>query len=182
MFNKFLFAALLIIAFVLIGTAQTTGLKDYYNKENKVGFKYPAKKWKMEKEESQYVSGEESGFNLLADIRREDNALPENISEAEVSLKTAALDEPTCTAMKIDNLNPYKTIAKKIGTRKFYYVETDDGSAGHISVTQFYRTFNDGRCYELAFTTFGENTRKRAQSNKIMDQQFNSILRSLYFK
>src|SRR5213596_140848 len=99
MIKRILLIVLLTIASAAIASAQTAGLKNYYNKENKVGFKYPATKWKVEKEESQYIIGEEPEFTLLVDIRREDNALPGAISHAEVSLRTAAIDQATCQAM-----------------------------------------------------------------------------------
>lgn len=182
MLNRIVLRVLLTIAFAVITTAQTAPVKNYYNKENKVGFKYPATRWKMGKEESNYMSGEEPGFTVLVDITRDDNALPGAIMQAEVSLKTTAIDKATCTAMEIGNIDPYKPVAKKIGNRTFYYVETSEGATGHSSETQFYRTFNDGRCYELAFVTYGENSKNRFQSDKLMERQFSAILRSLYFK
>lgn len=64
---------------------------------------------------------------------------------SEVSLKTAAIDQATCKAMKIENVDPFKPIAKKIVTHTFYYGEAFEGATGHSSETRFYRTFNDGR-------------------------------------
>jgi|ERR1051326_358405 hypothetical protein len=177
---------LMTIASAVIATAQKATFKTYYNKENKVGFKYPAAKWKVAKEESQYWGGvEEPGFTSLVDLMRDDAALPGSVFQAEVSLKTAAIDEATCMAMKIGNLTDpnIKPVAKKIGARTFSYLTDSEGATGHASITQFYRTFNDGRCYELGFMTWGANNgAKRDRSDKAMDQQFSALLRSLYFK
>jgi len=187
MIKSILLVVLLTIASAVVATAQTAALKTYYNKESKVGFKYPAAKWKVAKEESQYWTGEEPGFTLLADVMRNDPALPGSLSQVEVSLKTAAIDEATCTAMRIENFNTddpaAKPTAKKIGTRTFYHLTGSDGAMGRASIMQFYRTFNDGKCYELGFMTYGSNDgAKRSRADKTMDQQFSAILRSLYFK
>ncbi|HYW74449.1 MAG TPA: hypothetical protein VE961_25725 [Pyrinomonadaceae bacterium] len=188
MTRRILLVLLLTIASTVVATAQTAAVKDYYNQENKVGFKYPAAaRWKVEKEESSYWSGsEEPGFTTLVVLQRNDAALPgDDIVEAAVSLKTATIDEATCTAMKIGNFAEpdTKVVAKKFGTRTFYYLWGSDGATGHSSWTQFYRTFNDGRCYELGLNTYGGNSgAKRARADKKMDQQFIAILRTLYFK
>src|SRR5215471_15265129 len=126
MTKRILLVVLLTIASAVVVTAQKAAMKDYYKQENKVGLKYPAAaRWKVEKAESSYWSGsEEPGFTTLVVLQRNDAALPgDDIVEAAVSLKTATIDEATCTAMKIDNFgdSDSKVVAKKIGTRTFYY-------------------------------------------------------------
>jgi hypothetical protein len=52
---------------------------------------------------------------------------------------------------------------------------------GHTGTTDFYRTFHDGKCYELAFMKYGAIARKREPGEKALDRQFSAIRRSLYF-
>jgi hypothetical protein len=188
MLKRILFATLLTIASAVIATAQTAALKNYYNQENKVGFKYPASwatgkaKWDVGTKTS-WIEGEEPGFTVLVDLSKA-NLNIGYVSQAEVALTAATIDEAACKAMNIGNINKVedKPVAKKVGTRTFYYLEAMDGAAGSAGITDYYRTFHDGRCYELAFLKFGRNTPRRPDAKeKALDRQFNAILRSLYF-
>jgi len=188
MLKRILLVVLLIMVSAVIATAQTAALKNYYNQENKVGFKYPANwaagkaKWTVGTKPA-LISGEEPGFTVLVDLSNPDLHIG-YVSQAEVALTVATIDEATCKAMNIGNINKVQDqpVAKKVGARTFYFLEADDGAAGSVGTTDYYRTFHDGRCYELAFLKFGRNTPKRPDAKeKALDRQFNAILRSLYF-
>ena len=188
MLIRILLVALLTIASAVMATAQSPALKNYYNQENKVGFKYPASwatgkaKWDVVTKTAS-MEGDEPGFTVLVGLSK-DNLNIGYVSQAEVALKVATIDEATCKAMNIGNITRAedKPVAKKVGTRTFYYLEAVDGAAGSAGITDYYRTFHDGRCYELAFMKFGRNTPKRPEAKeKALDRQFNAILRSLYF-
>ena len=187
MLTRILLVALLTIASAAIATAQTAGLKNYYNQDNKVGFKYPAswasgkRKWDVKTERVTLIDGEEPEFTVLVDLSNSN--LISSATRAEVSLSTAAIDEATCKAMKIGNINPDqpKPITKKIGTRTFYYISTSDSGMGHGATIEYYRTFNDGRCHELAFSKYGSLTAKPDRAERALDQQVSAVRRSLYF-
>jgi len=189
MLKRILLVVLLTIASAVITTAQTAALKNYYNQENKVGFKYPASwakgkaKWDVGTK-TNWMEGEEPGFTVLTDLSNPQLRIGSYVNQAEVALSVAAIDEATCKAMKIGNINqsPDKPVTRKIGTRSFYTISASSGAAGSVGDTDYYRTFHEGRCYELAFMKFGRNTPKRPDAKeKGLDKQFNAILRSLYF-
>jgi hypothetical protein len=185
MIKRILLVVLLTIASAAVATAQTAALKNYYNQENKVGFKYPASwttgktKWDVGTKTVQ-IEGD-PGFTVLMDLSNPELKPASAVSQAEVALSVAAIDQATCQAMK-DPATETKAVARKVGTLAFSYVETEDSGMGRSGTTDHYRTFQDGRCYELAFLKYGEITRKRPdRGERTLDQQFNAILRSLYF-
>jgi hypothetical protein len=188
MLKRILLVILLTIASAVIASAQTATLKNYYNQENKVGFKYPASwasgksKWDVGTKTA-WMEGEEPGFTVLMDLSKPALNLG-YLSQAEVALTMATIDEASCKEMNIGNINKVKDkpVVKKVGTRTFFNLEAEDGAAGSAGTTDYYRTFHDGRCYELAFLKFGRNTPKRPDAKeKALDRQFNAILHSLYF-
>jgi hypothetical protein len=189
MLKRILLVVPLTMASAAIATAQTASLKNYYNQENKVGFKYPASwasgkgKWKVGDKELQ-MGGEEPEFTVLVDLATPESWVRGGVTQAEVSLKAATMDEATCKAMKIGNLNGSegKPRTRKAGTLTFSYLETSDSGMGRSGETEFYRTFHDGKCYELAFYKYGAITRKTEPGEKVLDQQYTAILHSLYFK
>jgi len=194
MTKRILLAVLLTIASTIVATAQTAAVKDYYNQENKVGFKYPASwaapgrgQWKVVKEgeESPLMGGnpQESGFNLLVALApASDRWFAGGVTAAEVALKVATIDEATCKDVKAIDGNVDKTRTEKIGARTFYYIVSDNSATGHTTATHFYRTIQDGKCYELLFMRYGEIDRKKEPGEKVLDQQYTAILHSLYFK
>jgi hypothetical protein len=191
MTKRILLVVLLTIASAVVATAQTAAVKDYYNQENKVGFKYPASwaapgkgQWKLGKEENQIGGGaEEHGFTVLVDLQpASDQWFAGGVSQAEVSLKVATIDEATCKDMKKMDASVDKTLSEKIGARTFYYIVSYDSGMGHTGATHFYRTYEDGKCYELGFLRYGAIIRKKEPGEVKLDQQYTAILHSLYFK
>jgi hypothetical protein len=190
MLNRILLMALLTIAPVTIAAAQTARMKNYYNQENKVGFKYPASwaapgkgKWTLGREENQ-IGGitKEDGFTVLVDLKpASERWVAGGVTEAEVSLKVATIDEATCKDVKKIDPNVDKTLSEKIGARTFYYIVSDDSAMGRTGTTHFYRTIQDGKCYELAFLRYGAINRKKEPGEKVLDRQYTAILHSLYF-
>ena len=189
MLKRILLVVLLMIASAAIATAQKAALKNFYNQENKVGFKYLANwttgksKWDVGTKMA-WIDSEEPGFTVLVDLSNPDLKIRSYVDQAEVALSVAAIDQATCKAMNIGNINKVqdKPVTRKVGTRTFSYIGAEDGAAGSVGTTDYYRTFQDGKCYELAFMKFGTNTPKRPDANeKALDRQFNAILRSLYF-
>jgi len=191
MTRRILLVVLLTAASAVAVTAQTAAVKDYYNQENKVGFKYPASwgapgkgQWKLGKEEHQIGGGvEEPGFTVLVDLTPSDEWRGAGgVTQAEVSLKVATIDEATCKDMNKLDPDAGKTRSEKIGTRTFYYIVGYDSGMGHTGATHFYRTFQDGKCYEMAFLRYGAIVRKKEPGEITLDQQYTAILHSLYFK
>ena len=179
MLTRILFVVLFTVGCAAITTAQTATLKSYYNPEHKAGFKYPAN-WKLSKQEGSLDN--EPGFNALAGLDPAASALRGQLKQAAVTLAMAATDEATCKAFNIGNINkePDKPRIKKIGNLTFYNIFSSDGAAGSIGITDYYRTFYNGRCYELSFMKFRSNQPKDDRYVKAMDQQFDAILRSFY--
>src|SRR6185369_7908935 len=103
MLKRILLVVLLTIASAVIASAQNAVLKNYYNQENKVGFKYPAS-WATGKTKWEVVTktagmeSDEPGFAVLLDLSK-DNLNIGYVSQAEVALKVAPIDEAACKAM-----------------------------------------------------------------------------------
>src|SRR5436189_6473134 len=102
MLKRILLVMLLTIASAVIATAQTAALKNYYNEQNKVGFKYPASwasgksKWDVGTKTA-WMEGEEPGFTVLVDLSKP--ALNMGyLSQAEVALTVATIDQAACKA------------------------------------------------------------------------------------
>lgn len=191
MLKRILLVMLLTVASAAVATAQTAAMKTYYNQENKVGFKYPANwaapgkgHWKMGEEQNQIGGGtKEDGFNVLVDLMpASERWFAGGVTQAEVSLKVATIDEATCKDMKKMDANVDKTLSEKIGARTFYYVVSEDSAMGSTGATHFYRTFQDGKCYEMGFLRYGSIGRKKEPGERTLDQQYTTILHSLYFK
>jgi hypothetical protein len=181
-----LFIMLLIIGSAVIATAQTAALKNYYNKENKVGFKYPAK-WKLEAGKT----NDEGKRKSLVDLDPPAASIRGQLSEASASLSVWASDLEACKTFKDEDTTPAgltreggkrdKPVTRKVGNLTFYLIAEWEGAAGTVAADDYYHTFRDGRCYELSFSTSGHDASQPDRYQRAMDQNFKGILRSLYF-
>jgi hypothetical protein len=179
MLERILLVVLLTITCAAIATAQTAALKNYYNAEYKVGFKYPAN-WKLGKENSKV--DDEPGFTAVADLDPAASSIRGQLKEAAGKLSVGQTDEAACKVYTIP-ITPDrdKPVATKVGPLTFYRMSGSDGAAGSIGYTDFYRIFHGGRCYELSFMKFQLNARDKDRYVRAIEQQFNAILGSLYF-
>jgi hypothetical protein len=111
-------------------------------------------------------------------------SLQGSVYQAEVAVSVAMTDEGTCKAMNIGNIQKVKgklTTVSSGGITYSFIEATDNDTVGKARTTHYYRTFLDGRCYELAFLKWGDATAKRPdQYERALDQQYNAILRSVF--
>ena len=181
MIQKSLVLVLLTIGFASIAIAQTAPLKTYYSSEQKVGFRYPDS-WRLSKENQSM--DDEPGFTILTGVEPAATALRGQLRQASVKLAIGGTDEAECKAFNVSNINKDQEtpLTKKVGKLTFYEISASDGAAGSVGLTNYYRTFHNGRCYELSFMIFRRNSRTDDRYVKAMDRQFNAILGSVYFK
>lgn len=178
MLRRILLVVLLTIAFATLATAQTAGLKSYYNREYKVGLKYPTN-WKLTKQN-------DDGKDVhLAWFDPPKASLRGQLRKASVGLWVSAtkFDEAECLSFrdestKWEQANP---VAKKVGTLTFYQKTASDGDVDTGRNASYYRIFHGGKCYNLMFDTFEVNAPEDDRYVKTVKQQFDAILHSLYF-
>jgi|ERR1051326_388654 hypothetical protein len=161
MTKRILLVVLLTIASALVATAQTANVKDYYNDENKVGFKYPA-----------------SWAAPAASLRGQ-------LQEASVGLWVAGEmkpDKDVCMTFKDIHSDGQqnKPVTRKVGALTFYQMTNSDGGAGTFKTTNIYRVFHGGQCYNLSFETLARAPQDDRYV-KAVNRQFDAILRSFYF-
>ena len=178
MHQKFLFITLLIIGSAVVGTAQTAGLKSFYNKGNKVGLKYPAN-WKLTKQND---DGKDIHLGWFEPPKA---SLRGQLRNASVGLwiDGATVDEPECLSFRDEEANwqQEKAVARKIGNLTLYQRTASDGAAGSVGVADYYRIFHGGHCYTLKFETFKINSPKDDRYVKAVKRQFDAMLHSFYF-
>ena len=166
------------IASAFIATAQGNTLKSYYNKENKVGLKYPAN-WKLTKQN-------DDGKDIHLDwFEPSKTALRGHLRKASVGLWIygAKVDEAECLSFKDESANweQEKPVAKKIGNLTLHQKTASDGAAGSVGTSDYYRIFHGGQCYTLMFERFQINTPQEDRYVKAVKRQVDAILHSFYF-
>jgi hypothetical protein len=178
----------LALAFTLLatGTVASKGRwKNFYSREHKVGFKYSAD-WRLKKGESSAMTPED--FKGVAKVSPPKRAYRgTNLGDASATLSVGSVSEETCKQMTSIAAEQSKPRRVRMGHNWFYMVTGSEGAAGHIYESTIYRTFHDGRCYQLDLImdilnmgNFDKGTVKQVNERKF-SADFNSIVRSLYF-
>jgi len=75
---------------------------------------------------------------------------------------------------------PTKPIRTKVGIITFYKVSSGDAAMGTAEETDTYRTFHDGRCYEVSPMVRRQNG-PLDRAVRMANNGLGSILRTLYF-
>jgi hypothetical protein len=172
--------AFIILAAGIAGSEARRPSRGYYNKEFKIGFKYPAN-WDVVVTNAPI--GDET-FKSLVMVSPRERALRGRLIEADVTIliANAKLTEAVCNKFTDDaGANLTQPAKKKIGNLTFYEVSSGDVAAGTVEETDTYRTFHAGRCYALALTLHRQNTKQPDQNVRMVSNGFDTIVRTFYF-
>ena len=175
------------IAPMMLSFGQQTagGLRRFYSKESKVGFRYPAG-WKFQPGDG-LVGGD--NFSRLATVSMREKAYPRtNFREANVTLSAGSISEATCKEFQpdyqSDTAGPRKV---RIGNLMFYTVSGEEGSAGTVYHRRTYRTFQNATCYEVSLelqtgnlAAYDPGAVKRV-NDKMVFNLLETVVRTLYF-
>ena len=169
--------------------ASKSGWKNFYSKDQKVGFKYLAN-WRLEMESGPTADAPE--FILIASVKPSKRAerayRGTNYSEASTTLSVASVSEEQCK-QKFPNPSEPPEVPRriKLGNHMFYRVTQSEGAAGNFYDSTTYHTFHDGKCYQfvtvihtLNINNFDKGTVK-AFNDKKLSAEMRAIVRSLYF-
>lgn len=173
------------LIFALTVIAATTAMsqavkpRDYYNKEFKVGLKYPAT-WQLDNAKTPI--DDEPGFTSIVVVSPPDSAFRGRLHQASATIAFATVSEAVCDDFTADSGGEStKAVKKQVGKITFYNVAGDDVAAGSAGETDIYRTFHDGRCYEINLMTVRQNGRPSDRNIRLVESQLNTILRTFYF-
>lgn len=179
----------LVLVFTLfavgLASAQSSRLKNFYSKESKVGFKYPAK-WKAVSEQNS--TADEQGFKELVTVTIPERNYPgTNFVESYSRLAVASVPNSACKKIPPSGANLSRQRRVNFGKNMFYMVTGSEGAAGSIFETETYRTFHNGRCYQFDLVlhtgnmgSYDKGTVKEVNGKKVF-ANLEAIVRSLYF-
>ena len=175
------------IAPMMLSFGQQTagGLRRFYSKESKVGFKYPAG-WKFQPGDGS-VGGDT--FSRLATVSIPEKAYPRtNFRDANATLSVGSISEAACKEFQPDYQSDQPKPRKvRIGSLAFYTVSGEEGAAGSFYNRRAYRTFYDGKCYEVSLdlqmglmAAYDPGTVKKI-NDKMIFNLLETVVRTLYF-
>jgi hypothetical protein len=176
-----------LLAPLMLSFGQQTagGLRRFYSKESKVGFRYPAG-WKFQPGVGS-VAGD--NFSRLATVSMPEKAYHRtNFREANATLSVGSISETACKEFwpdwQADKPKPRKV---KLGNLVFYTVSGEEGAAGSFYNSRAYRTFYDGKCFEASLelqagliAAYDPGTVK-AVNDKMIFNLLETVVRTLYF-
>lgn len=185
------FVLLAFVAASVGAFAQKKGLKNFYSKEHKVGFRYLAD-WKAEA--VQGAADDAPEFNVIAVVKPTKSAerayRNTNYADASAELSVASVSEQQCQQKFPNPSEPPEVPHRlKIGNNIFYRVEQGEGATGHFYDTITYHTFHDGKCYQIAtevhtlnlMTLRDTDKSIRAVNDNQLGANLETVVRSLYF-
>lgn len=173
----------LLLASTMLGQQTAGGLRRFYSKESKVGFRYPVG-WKFQPGDG-LVGGD--NFSRLAIVSLPEKSYPRtNFREANATLAAGSISEADCKEFQPE-VRSDKPRKVRIGNIVFYAVTDEEGSAGTVYHRRAYRTFHDGKCYEMSLelqtgnmAAYDPGTVKRV-NDKTVFNLVETVVRTLYF-
>ena len=158
------------LVFVVLTAGSAAAQKSFYNKEFKVGFKYPAT---MKSREAESVA--DDGFKNLGEVsllktRR-------GVYNAAATLSAGTMTQQACT--KFANDPDQKRRRVKFGTVAYEKIEWTDGGMESETPMEIYRIHHGGVCYQF---TLGATERRHPLADGTSARaQLHAVLRTLYF-
>ncbi len=164
----------LALTFVVMAAGMVAAQKTFYNKEYKVGFKYPAT-LKIAKSQAD----PEEGFkNLTEAIVIHPGR---HIFGATATLAAGKVTREACKAMPQAS-EEEKARPKRFGATTFYKVSELDGGMESVQQFEFYRTFQNNTCYQITLQVgMAKNTRGPVDEKSAFAKLYN-VLSTMYFR
>ena len=164
----------LTLAFVLLTAGAVSAEKRFYNKEFKLGFKYPAAS-KLIKDPDTIAAS--PNFTGLAHITL---AHPgKGLFDGTAAISAANITRSACRELSTAEDKPRK---KKFGTVTFDKTTYVEGGMESVLPVELYRTFHNDICYEIRLMVGMEKYPKHPINDRPGFEQLYTILRTLYFR
>ena len=162
----------LVLTFVILTSEAVVAQKTFYNKEYKVGFKYPAtvKLTKGENEPEENFKNL-TGVSVIHPGR--------NIEGATATLAASKITLEACKELPQAS-DENKRRLKKFGANTFYRVTEMDGGMESVQEFEFYRTYHNGTCYEIRIQV--GMAKNRPTTDLSAFSKLYTILRTMYFR
>jgi hypothetical protein len=167
----------------VFGQQTARGLRRFFSKESNVGFRYPAG-WKFQPGDGS-VAGD--NFSRLATVYVPEKSYPRtNFSEANATVAVGSVSEAACKEFQPDAQSE-KPRRIRISNLTFYTVSGEEGSAGTVYRRRNYRTFHDGKCYEVSLELQTRNMAAydpetvKAVNDKMIFNLLETVVHTLYF-
>ena len=163
----------------MAGSQSRGGQRGYYSKEFKVGFRYPSH-WEFDG--TKRPIDEEPGFTALAQVSAPENSYRgSQLHAASATIAVGTVGQEACKVFSAPNGESTKPRRKTVGNITFDTVSGEDGAAGTVGETDIYRTFHDGRCYEVTQLVLRRNGVKPDRGVRMVNNNLAAILRTFYF-
>lgn len=176
-----LLCSFLILPFATSFSQSPGKLRQYYDKEFKVGFKYPAN-WEGTFEKNPVALGT---FISVAAVGPTSRMLRGQLFEALVELEVSKdqISEQACdefTEPVGDGTK--KPVKVRLGDHVFYKVSSRITNLNTLEQSETYNTFHEGRCYSVGFAMQRKIVKTQDQNVKAVNDGFATVLRTLYFR
>lgn len=161
----------LALTFVILVAGVAAAQKTFYDKEFKVGFKYPAsvKLTKSENEPEENFTNL-TGVSVIQPGR--------NIYGATATLAANKITRSACKELPQASVeSPVRQ--KKFGANTFFRVKELDGGMESVQQFEFYRTYHNGTCYEVRLQV--GMAKNRPTNDLSVFSKLYTILRTMYF-
>ena len=176
------------IGLVLAFTILTSGLalsqsrgaaRAYYDKEFKVGFKYPAN-WDRVVTRNPVGDGTQIDVVVVSPPRAHRGQLFEG--GVTISVSKGMVSEKSCNEFT----EPYgdgsrKPVRTRPGSMTFYKVAEAIVNQGTVEQNDTYDTFHEGKCYSVSLSVQRKNISKPDQNVRMVNDGLDTVLRTLYF-
>lgn len=172
--------AFLIIAFVTAASQPSGKLREYYDQEFKLGFKYPAN-WDRDVTKNPVALGTFIQVVVVSPPVRMHRG---QLFDAFVSVVVSKdrVSENACNEFTEPSGDGSKKPVKiQAGSLTFYKISDVVTYEGTREQTDLYNIFHDGRCYSIALSVQRKDVKVLDRNVKMVNDGADSILRTLYF-
>ncbi len=162
----------LALTFLILAAGVAAAQKTFFNKEYKVGFKYPAtvKLTKSENEPEENFKNL-TGVSVIHPGR--------NIGGATATLAANKITRAACKELPQASVESPVRL-KKFGSNTFYRATEMDGGMESVQQFEFYRTYHSGTCYEVRIQV--GMAKNRPTNDLSAFSKLYTILRTMYFR
>lgn len=179
-----------VLILVIASAGAASAQKSFYDKTDKVGFKYPSR-WKVEKPTGN--AGGKDDFHEVAKVSMPAGAYPRtNFDGGTATLYArplpAGATETRCVDLVQSGQESPKWRVVKVGGKSFFRFDDDDGAAGHYFTRHTFMGSHGQRCYQVVLEVAEANADslpkrkgyKEVNTNAVL-AQLETVVRSLYF-
>jgi hypothetical protein len=176
-----------MLVLVLAAVGAASAQKNFYDKDNKVGFKYPST-WKVATPDKAAAGGAPGDMKEVAEVSMPDKLYPgTNFEGGKATVSALPAPAGGCSAILADGYEkPVKWRKVTVGGKSFDRFDDGDGATGHYYTRHTFRTLHGGSCYEVVLEVATTNVGMLPHKVKHLNidtvlASMETIVRSLYF-